>query len=268
MSNMLSGAPNARDLGGMKTADGRVLKSGRLIRSGMIGKITDADVEYLKSIDLRTVVDLRSMQEQTEKPNRVIEGVNYISCPILERKTEGITREKPETEDEEAVRTVMMAKRLMQQFPDGKAQMKMLYGFLVTEPHAIEHYRRFFGILLEHEEGTLLYHCMLGKDRAGVATALTLSALGVSREDIIDDYLITAERCAPGTARLIENCRRYTSNEDELKFIYDLDIVKESFIGASFDAIDKSHGGMDAFLRNEMCLDDSKLTRLKALYLE
>lgn len=265
---ILKGAPNARDLGGIKTAEGRVLKSGRLIRSGMLGKLKAGDIEYLRSINLKTVVDFRTVQEQIEKPNMKLDGVRYISCPVLEGKTEGITREKPETEDEEAIRTVAMAKRLMSQFPDGGAQMRMLYTVLVTEPHAIEHYKKFFDILMEHEEGALLYHCMMGKDRAGTGTALLLSALGVSREDIISDYLITAERCAPTTARLIENCRRYTDREDELQFIYDLDIVDESYICAGFDSIDKSFGGMDKFLKNQMCLTDDEINRLKTLYLE
>lgn len=268
MSNLLNGAPNARDLGGIKTADGRTIKPHRLIRSGMLGKIDDADIEYLKSINLRTVVDLRNEREQVEKPNRKIEEVKYISCPILVGRAEGITHEKPDNEDEEAIRTVMMAKRLMENFPDGKTQMRMLYGILVTVPHAIEYYGKFFDILLAQDEGALLYHCMMGKDRAGMATALLLSALGVSEDDIIQDYLITAERCAPGTARLIENCRRYTNNEAELQFIYDLDIVEENYIRAGFDAIEKNYGGMDAFLKNQMRLDDGKLEKLKTLYLE
>ena len=265
---ILKGAPNARDLGGIETADGRRLKSGRLIRSGMLGKLEAEDIEYLKSINLKTVVDLRTVQEQTEKPNMKLEGIEYISCPILPSKTEGITREKPETEDEEAIRTVMMAKRLMSQFPDGRAQMRMLYTVLVTEEHAIAHYKKFFEILLSHEDGALLYHCMLGKDRVGTGTALLLSALGVSRQDIISDYMITKERCAPATARLLENCRRYTDNEDEIQFIYDLDIVDESFISAGLDTIDKRFGGMDKFLRNQMCLDKAAIGKLKDLYLE
>ncbi len=265
---ILKGAPNARDLGGIETADGRRIKSGRLIRSGMLGKLEPEDIEYLKGINLKTVVDFRTVQEQIEKPNMKLENVEYMSCSILRGKTEGITREKPETEDEEAIRTVAMAKRLMSQFPDGRAQMRMLYAVLVTDPHAIEHYKKFFDILLNHEDGALLYHCMLGKDRAGTGTALLLSALGVSREDIISDYMITLERCAPGTARLLENCRRYTDNEDEIRFIYELDIVDESFICAGLDTIDKKFGGMDKFLKNHMCLDSAAIERLKGLYLE
>ena len=266
---ILQGAPNARDLGGIETSNGRVLRKNRLIRSGMLSRLTEADVQYLKNAGLNTVVDFRTSAERIEKPDRVIEGVNYIICPMMEGKTEGITRDKPETEDEEAERTVAMARRLMSSGDgDGIVQMRSLYPILVTMEHSVRHYRSFFEILLEHENGALLYHCTMGKDRVGVATALILSALGVPRETIVADYMITKERCAPGTKILIENCRKYTDNEKELEFIAWLDTVREDFIGAAFDAIDEGYGGMDAFLRSEMSMDDAKLERLKNLYLE
>ena len=268
MKHLLNGAPNARDLGGIAAADGRVLKKEKLIRSGMLGKLDDADIEYLKSINLKTVVDFRTEYEQVDKPNCLFEGVNYVSCPILKGKTDGLTHEKPKTEEEEAMRTITMAKRMMHRSPDGMEQMRFLYTLLVTEPHAIEHFRLFFEVLLKQTEGALLYNCMMGKDRTGTGTALLLSALGVSREDILKDYMITKERCAPGTERLLANCRRFTDNEAELKFIYDLDIVDESFLCAGFDTIDRDFGGMDAYLKNQLGLDDAKLTQLKNMYLE
>lgn len=268
MSFLLYGAPNARDLGGMLTADGRKIKPHRLIRSGMLGKLSSADIEYLKSIDLKTVVDFRGEQEQVEKPDLRIEGVSYVSCPILKGRTDGISRLSPKTEDEEARRTVDMARRLMREGSDGREKMRFLYTLLVSDAHAVEHYGMFFDTLLSQENGALLYHCMMGKDRVGVGTALLLSALGVSRENIIKDYLITAERCAPGTARLLENCRRYTDDEAELRFIYDLDIVDESFISAGLDCIERSFGGMDAYMRDQLRLDDEKREKLKNMYLE
>ena len=265
---ILEGAPNARDLGGLETVDGRSVRPNRLIRSGMLRHISDKDVEYLKAAGLRRVIDLRSSQERGEKPDRAIEGVEYIICPILPEKTDGITREKPEDEDEEALRTIAMAKRLMTRNLDGRTQMGSLYPMFVTLDHAIEHFAEFFRILLETEDGAVLFHCTLGKDRAGTAAALLLSALGVPRERIIEDYLITAERCRPGTLKLIESCRRFTDDEDILEFIYLLDTAEESFISSAFDTVDRLHGGMDSFLRNRLGLDDEKLNRLRDMYLE
>lgn len=265
---ILEGAPNARDLGGLETADGRVLKSNRLIRSGGLARITDADVAYLKAANLRTVVDFRTTEEQLKNPDRKIEGVEYITCPMLDKKTEGITRERPETEDEEALRTIKMAQRLMEHDTDGIKQMRSLYPILVTIEHSLLHYRKFFEILLRHEEGALLYHCSMGKDRVGTATALILSALNVPRESIVADYMITRERCAPGTQRLLKNCRKYIDDEATLEFIYRLDTVQEDFIGATFETIDELHGGMDRFLREKMVLDGNALKKLQKLYLD
>lgn len=265
---ILGGAPNARDLGGIETLDGRTLRRGRLIRSGMLSRLDDKDIAYLKNAGLRTVVDFRTAAERIQKPDRLPEGTEYIVCPMLEDKTDGITRDKPETEDEEAQRTVKMAQRLMARDPDGAAQMRSLYPLLVTLEHSVLHYRQFFEILLRHEDGALLYHCTLGKDRVGTATALILSALNVPRETIYSDYLITRTRCAPGTERLVENCARYTGDAATLEFIRAIDTVREDFLGAAFEAIDESCGSMDNFLRDRMGLDSKKLSRLRELYLD
>lgn len=265
---ILTGAPNARDLGGIETMDGRRIKPNRLIRSGMLARLTDEDVEYLKSAGLKTIVDFRTSAERVQKPDRVIDGAEYIVCPMLEDKTDGITRDKPESEDEEAQRTLKMARRLMEHDPDGVRQMRSLYPILVTLDHSLEHYRRFFEILLKHEDGALLYHCTMGKDRVGTATALLLTALGVPREGIVADYMITRERCAPGTQRLLNNCRKFTDDEAVLEFVYRLDTVQEDFIAATFETIDEVHGGMDRFLRDKMGLDAAAIEMLKLLYLD
>lgn len=265
---ILQGAPNARDLGGIQTRDGRRIQKNRLVRSGMLSRLNDSDVEYLERAGLKTVVDFRTLAERIQKPDRVISGVEYIICPILEDKAEGITRDKPETEDEEAQRTVKMAQRLMLRGRDGAVQMQSLYPIMVTAEHSVEHYRSFFEILLRHESGALLYHCTMGKDRVGVATALILTALDVPREDIYADYLITRERCAEGTERLVENCRRYTDDEPTLSFIRELDTVHTDYLDAAFETINEAYGSTQAFIRDRLRLDEEKLERLKYLYTE
>lgn len=265
---ILNGAPNARDLGGIETSDGRTVKYNRLIRSGGLWNIDDDDIAYLKNIGLKKVVDFRTMQERLERPDKIIDGVEYIVCPMLDRETEGITREAPLTDDEEAIETIKMAKRIMTLGRDGRAQMKSLYPILVTLEHSLSHYRQFFEILLDNEDGAVLYHCSMGKDRVGTGTALVLSALGVPKDTIVADYMITAERCAPGTECLIQNCRRYVDDEETLDFIRWLDMVQEDFILAALETVDNVHGGMDSFLREQMGLDDFKLSRLRDMYLE
>lgn len=264
---ILEGAKNARDLGGIETGSGR-FRHGRLIRSGMLARISDKDAEYLRSADLRTVVDFRTAAERAQKPDRVLLGVNYVNCTLLVDKTDGVTRDMPETLEEEAQRTVAMARRLMAWDRDGRVQMRSLYPILVTDENSVTNYRRFFELLLAHEEGALLYHCTMGKDRVGTATALLLSALGTDRDTIMHDYLITGKRCAEGTKALIERCRCVTRDEEELEFIYRLDTVEESFLNAMFETLDEVYGGTEAFLTNQMNLKTAERDRLRELYIE
>ena len=84
---------NIRDLGGMKAYDGQEIKSGCFIRSGHLAALTVSDKEKLSSL-INTVVDFRSDKERLEKPDVVIDGVEYIHIPIIDSLTAGVTREK------------------------------------------------------------------------------------------------------------------------------------------------------------------------------
>lgn len=91
---LLRGAPNARDLGGLPTMDGRKVRTGLLLRSGELAGITDADAHTLSQYPLRTVIDFRTDLEREQKPDRVLAGVRYIHCPIVQQAAAGLTREE------------------------------------------------------------------------------------------------------------------------------------------------------------------------------
>ena len=50
---------------------------------------------------------------------------------------------------------------------------------------------KIFSEALIDEDVPTLFHCTAGKDRAGFAAAITLIALGVSKADVINDYMKT-----------------------------------------------------------------------------
>ena len=78
---------NLRDLGGIRTVDGRTVRHGMLYRSSYLYKLSDADAELLQdSIGLSTVVDLRSPSELAEKTDTLPEVVKYIHLPPLDDK--------------------------------------------------------------------------------------------------------------------------------------------------------------------------------------
>lgn len=74
--------------------------------------------------------------------------------------------------------------------------MQACYREMVSSPEARAGYRRLFDLLLNRREGAILFYCSAGRDRTCVAAWLILSALGVSEDVILADYLLT-----PGSIR-------------------------------------------------------------------
>ena len=91
---LLRGAPNARDLGGLPTTDGRTVRPGLLLRSGELAGITEPAAQPLAGYPLRTVVAFRTDLAREQQPDRVLPGVQYAHCPIVQQAAAGRTREE------------------------------------------------------------------------------------------------------------------------------------------------------------------------------
>ena len=79
---------NKRDLGGLKTKDGKVIRSGMLVRSA---KLAEAEEKDLKGI--ATIIDLRTEAEREESPDLTC-GREYLSVPVFNKMNEGISHEE------------------------------------------------------------------------------------------------------------------------------------------------------------------------------
>ena len=139
-----------------------------------------ADPEELGGIS--AVIDLRTSTERERMPDAVPDDVEYHMVPILDEATAGITREATLTK-----------------VPD----MVSLYRTVVVSCQ--EQIQRALSIIFTHDYSTggVLWHCTAGKDRCGIITAYVLAALGVSRDDIMTDYLISNESCIPEADALV-----------------------------------------------------------------
>ena len=123
-------------------------------------------------------------------------------------------------------------------------------------------------MLKDNKDGAVLYHCSAGKDRVGIGTLIFLSALGVSRENIIKDYLLTNESYAAAINEARMLGRTQGVSEKILDTIEPLSGVDISYIAAALDVIDNTHGGMDSFFKNQLGLDESYINELRENYLE
>lgn len=263
---ILAGAPNARDLGGIPAGGGKYLRTGRIIRSGPISDITAGDEAYLAGVGLRTVVDFRTEWEKYRHKDKILLGVEYIDCPLIENVADGITREMPADPDELAAMYVRSAAGIIER-GGGRALMSSMYKRLASSDFSTANYRRFLSLLLANDRGALLYHCTMGKDRVGVGTAIILTALGVGRDDIVQDYMYTKARLGGNTADMLERCEKFTGDRAVLETIADMDSVNEEYMGAVFAVMDDM-GGSESYLAGPMGLTPEKLEKLKAMYLE
>lgn len=260
----LQGVPNFRDLGGLETADRRKIKPHKLLRGGHLAQLTPGDRQLLtETYDLKTVIDLRTGKERSQKPDQALPGVENIHCPIFESKEEGITRETV-TEEDPVQTAIAMAKRME---GDSFNRMCGLYGVLLEE-QGIAHYREFFRHLLAQEEGALLWHCTMGKDRCGTAAVFLETALGVPWETVVEDYLFSNVRIQPLTEQTIQAARAYTDDEALFEQMRILDAADLAFLNTMRDKAIALSGSLEDFLRIELDLTDEKREILKARYLE
>ena len=109
----------------------------------------------------------------------------------------------------------------------------------------------------------MVIHCTAGKDRTGWATALLLSLAGVSRPDVLADYLRTNEFSATSIAAAVDEVRT-TSGPSAAAAIEPALGVRASYLNAAFEVVDSRFGGIDRYLEDGLGLAPSTLAALRA----
>lgn len=264
----LTAIPNARDLGGYKTVEGKRIKPKKLIRSGTLGALIEEDIRILvEDYNLKTIIDLRTDTERSQNPDPEIPGVVSYHNPILRDETFGITKESEKTLSKEEFDYSEMLLNHVKMMGENEDSLASLYAEFVESEYALEHYRKFLEYVLEQEEGAILWHCTAGKDRVGTSTAILLRILGVDMETIFNDFLLTNEFLKDQTEQIVKQVSEKTTDERVLKLVAKLNGVDKSYLEAFFDTIEKDYGSFDEFIRTKMNMTEDKIQKLKEKYL-
>lgn len=243
-----AGIENFRDLGGYQAADGRQVKYGALYRSASLYRMTAADRALFETLHISTILDYRNATEADEEPSPAFSGVAQERFPAI-------------CDDdfcEEKYLTRQYRERLK---PNVLAEY---YRALAKNGAA---YARLLELCLASEGGAVLQHCAAGKDRTGVGTAVLYMALGVPREIILEDYLVS-NRLLLGYMRrqLAQVLPHYT--QPELRCFTDTLLAKEEYLKAFFAAVDARYPTTQAFLEKHLGLAPGRVQRLRNKYLE
>lgn len=231
----LANAPNFRDFGAHPTRDGRRVRPGMLFRSGQLHRLTAQECAAIEELGIELVIDLRQDSERARAPSPRWNGLRVVACDVLagsESDVDGITAEG------------------WQQIAAGAGfdYMLSLYQRLVTAPAARDAYSLVLATVAG-ATGPVLIHCAAGQDRTGWAAAVILAALGVERDAVVADYLLSAamldakhRRALPRYAARLEG--RGIREEHLVPLLW----ARPEYLAAAIEEVERRHGSFDAYL--------------------
>lgn len=243
----LFGAPNARDLGGYRCGDGRVVRSGMLLRSEALTHATDADLDLLRGLGLAMVIDLRGEAEAASfgpgpwaGPRAHLPTTDVTQTVLAELVSAG---PNAEPRDEEVLVKIMVE----------------MYRQFVADESSRSAFSAALNLILQTTGAgqPVLFHCTAGKDRTGWLAALLLSGVGVDRADVYADYLLTNERSSTGRgaeaqARLLAMIRLMVGQSQPLLPLIE---VRPAYLDAAFAEVEARYGSVEEFLVSGLGFD-------------
>jgi protein-tyrosine phosphatase len=253
----LEGAANFRDLGGYRTSDGRYVRWGMVYRSNDLSNLTAKDYEYLDSLGIRLVCDVRLAGERMRSPTHWIgRSPQFLTTPIGRERDGALTPEED------------LRNRLAALATESKTDAQ------AYDQYAFEYASQYGNILQRLVAGNLplIEHCSSGKDRTGVFSAILLTALGVPRDTVIQDYLLTSqymladdriEQTAVDVQRILG-----LSQPPDVATVRTLMTTRPEKMEATLDSIVRAYGSFSTYLRDALKLSDSDLSMLRNRLLE
>lgn len=244
----LEGSPNFRELGGLKSKSGDVIKEGLLYRSGSFSNLNEKDQTILKSTGINTVIDFRSDFEIEKEPDFYPEGmaVTWINAPIGSLDQKGMMQfmqvlTKPDVTPEDIDNLMIQANE----------------GFV----NSIADFKPFFD-QVQKSESVVLFHCSAGKDRTGLASSLLLHALGFDWETIMQDFLTSNDAVDKMD---ISKMKMYGIPEQSAAQLMG---VKASYLESSWKSIESKFGSVDNLLVEIFGIGEKEKELLKQKYLK
>ena len=243
---------NFRDLGGYRTKDGHKVRWGKVFRSGALPMLTERDYGLLETLNIGSIVDLRSVEERTVAPTMLDDRTgalflsnDYSLKPLFASFGQG----------------------------DGENMYRGMQTLLRPQIRAVVN-------RILADEGAVMFHCSAGQDRTGVTAALIYEVLGIPRETILADYHLSTALRRPQNEMPALDPADHPGNP--IVAYYAKAAAKEGGIKAEplytpsgqshmvqFLAwVDETHGGVSGYLERELGITLAEQDALRAALLE
>lgn len=249
----LEKAPNFRDVGALPLNEGGQLQPGKLYRSGELSRLNDDDLARLEPLGIRLICDLRSSGERRRFASRW-PGLTPARTIDMPSETDRVTGMQP------------LIERLAHEPGPAGARRAMLDLYTNLPALLATTLRAVTEAIISGWGVPILLHCHVGKDRTGVATALLLSALGVTREAIMADYQETARRIdiAEETHHLARSLGKLLGRAIDPDTLDMLGRADPDYLDSAFTATERNWGGTDGYFA-AIGLTSDRRNRLRML---
>jgi protein-tyrosine phosphatase len=228
------GCLNVRDLGGHRTEDGGETRFGAVVRADSVRQLSDEGWKALADYGIRTIVDLRTERELEADPPAEL-PVDVLHVPFLE--------------DDPTV--FAQADALSAATSDVAVATRDVYLLFLErfQPNVVASVRA----VADARAGGVVVHCMGGKDRTGLTTALLLRLAGVCLEDIGADYALSEERLRPRHEQWFASAE----DEAELERLRRIAATPATAMVGVLKELERRYGSVEGFLRAGNASEDT-----------
>lgn len=264
----LDGANNFRDCGGYKTTDGRTVKWGLLYRSDHLNRLSDDDIEYVKSLKLKSIVDYRNAKEYDKQPNRHISD-EIITYHFVPNASSAELAAKASNDSEKISHLIELAQSDNGSIAiDGSGTiMQQQFRDFIREEASLDAYKQLINLIAHPKCLPMNQHCRGGKDRTGFGVAIILMLLGVNKESIYQDFMITGELRKERNKKRMAQYQKETDNPQVLDFLLSMMETRVSYLQAAFDEIDEQYGNFDNYLKQGLAIEQETIDKIKSILL-
>lgn len=262
---MLEGVINARDLGGIQIGN-KTVRSGLLLRTAHLNEATDEDIRHLsEDLHLKKIFDFRTLQEASSQPDRPVPGAEHILLPTLDLEAEKRSGEAVPQDVFLNLPAHIVRLSFMNIF---KEKARQLYPSLILSEFSQLQYASFLNLILETEEGAVLWHCSQGKDRTGIGAALILGALGADKETIIEDFSHSNDIYRPVVDKFVADVEAAGGGDEEKEVVRAFMGVSVKNFRHALDVLEANYGSIPGYLEETMGIMDDDLDVLRRRYLQ
>lgn len=215
---------NIRDLGGYKTAYGKLTKKYTFIRSGYPYYYLDSEKEYLFRHDVSKILDLRKTPFLSYDSDSFCYHykMEYVSCPC--RLGEGISYS----------------------FSDENFDWSKIY--IHTLKNNMDWIRAVFKELSDMQHKGIVIHCTCGKDRTGIISMLLLMLSRVDKDSIAKDYALSSDNIKKLDARVLKITPCYLLSNNGIDFNHPFFESKYDSVMKAINYIEDSYQSVDNYL--------------------